>query len=79
MGVDSIGPCGSYVALPTKKEVGKLRQATQIPIQCTAPTLTLQHAEHIVQLDLAITAERIAHASTQQTLLASRAVHWTRL
>jgi len=66
-----MGPCGSYVTLPAKKEVGmgpKLRQATQKPTQRTAPTTTLQHAEHIVQPDLASTTGRIAHASTQQTL-----------
>jgi len=41
----------------------------------TAPTLTYNHAEHIVQLNLASTAGQIAHASTQQTLLAPRVVH----
>ena len=46
----------------------KLRQATQIPTQRTAPTLTLQHAEHIVQPDLASTTGRITHSSAQQTL-----------
>ena len=45
----------------------------------TVPTLTLQHAEHIVQPDLASTTGRIAHSSTQQTLLALREVHWTHL
>ena len=71
--MDIMGPCGSYVALPAKKEVRtgpKLRQATQIPTECTAPAHTLQHAEHIVQPDLASTTGRIAHASNQQTLLA---------
>jgi len=82
LGMDNMGPCGSYVVLPAKKEVGtgpKLRQATQIPTQHTVPALTLQHAEHIIQPHLASTAGRIAHASTQQTLLAPRVVHWTRL
>ena len=54
-----MGPRGSYVALPAKKEVGtgpKLRQVTQIPTQRTTPTLTLQHAEHIIQPNLASTA-----------------------
>ena len=62
----------TWRCLRRKKSVWgpKLRQATQIPTQRTAPTLTLQHAEHIVQPDLASTAGRIAHASTQQTLLA---------
>jgi len=62
----------TWRCLQRKKSVRgpKLRQATQIPTQRTVPTLTLQHAEHIVQLDLASTAGRIAHAPTQQTLLA---------
>ena len=38
--------------------------------QRTDPTLTLQHAEHIVQPDLASMAGQIAHASTQQILQA---------
>ena len=70
-GIGSMGPCASYVAPSAKKED---RTGPQTPsshsnpyIKSTAPTLTLQHTEHIIQPDLASTARRIAHVQTQQT------------
>jgi len=53
----------TWLCLRRTERGPKLRQATQIPTQHTIPTLTLQHTEHIVQLDLASTAGRIAHAT----------------
>ena len=73
-----MGPCESYLALPAKKEVGtrhKLRQATQIPTQRHRP-YTYHNTQNTSSIYLASTAARIANASTQQTLLAPRVVHW---